>query len=168
MPSDDRVGKLLRTLVRSKPGGSILELGTGMGLSLAWMVSGMDPAATIVSVDNDKRYFDFASGLFPDDDRVEVICADGGEWIENYAGPGFDLVFADTWAGKYTHLEETLSILRSAAIYIIDDMLPQKNWPEGHEAKARKLTETLLTRADLDVCQLDWASGVMLCTKRPD
>ncbi|MGB3799603.1 MAG: class I SAM-dependent methyltransferase [Lewinella sp.] len=167
IPSDDRVGKLLRTLVAAKPGGRFLELGTGVGLSLSWMVSGMDPGATIISLDHDDRYVTFASELFASDDRVKVVCTDGGDWIERYQGPGFDLIFADTWAGKYTHLPLTLSLLRPGALYLVDDMLPQENWPDGHAAKAKKLTDTLMSRKDLNVCHLDWASGVLLGTKRP-
>ena len=42
MPSDVYIGTLLKTLVASKPKGRFLELGTGIGLSLSWMVDGMD------------------------------------------------------------------------------------------------------------------------------
>ena len=41
MSSDVHIGALLKTLVASKPGGRFLELGTGTGLSLSWMVDGI-------------------------------------------------------------------------------------------------------------------------------
>ncbi len=166
MPADDRIGRLLRTLVATKSGGAFLELGTGLGFSLSWMVSGMSPIASIVSIDHDARYVDFATTLFHGEDRIALHCTDGGTWIENYDGPGFDLIFADTWPGKFTHLSATLSLLRPGAIYIVDDMLPQENWPDGHAAKAERLTDTLMSRKDLSICPLNWASGVLLCTKR--
>ena len=53
MASDPLTGSLLRTLAASKPGGRLLELGTGTGLSTAWILDGMDTAATLTSVDND-------------------------------------------------------------------------------------------------------------------
>lgn len=55
MPSDILIGTLLKTLVASKPRGRFLELGTGMGLSLAWMLDGMDINSTLISVDNDQE-----------------------------------------------------------------------------------------------------------------
>ena len=44
MPSDYYVGSLLKTLIASKPKSRLLELGTGIGLSLSWMIDGMDGA----------------------------------------------------------------------------------------------------------------------------
>nr|WP_288935541.1 hypothetical protein [uncultured Allomuricauda sp.] len=42
MPSDIYIGTLLKTLTASKPSGNFLELGTGIGLSLSWLIQGMD------------------------------------------------------------------------------------------------------------------------------
>ena len=51
MASEDRTGALLEVLAASKPGGRLLELGTGTGIGTSWLLSGMDEAATLVSVD---------------------------------------------------------------------------------------------------------------------
>ena len=53
MASEPEVGSLLRTLAATKPGGNILELGTGTGLGTAWILDGMDETARLVSVDSD-------------------------------------------------------------------------------------------------------------------
>lgn len=53
MPSDILIGTMLKSLVASKPGGNFLELGTGIGLSLAWMADGMDDSSQLTSIDND-------------------------------------------------------------------------------------------------------------------
>lgn len=42
MSSDLFVGTLLKTLISSKSNGRFLKLGTGIGLSLSWMIEGMD------------------------------------------------------------------------------------------------------------------------------
>jgi predicted O-methyltransferase YrrM len=52
MASDARTGALLRALAASKPGGRLLELGTGTGLATACLLAGMDSHARLVSVDN--------------------------------------------------------------------------------------------------------------------
>ena len=44
MASDVLTCSLLRTLAASKPAGRFLELGTGTGLSTAWILDGMDGA----------------------------------------------------------------------------------------------------------------------------
>lgn len=50
MPSDLYIGSLLKTLITSKPNGNFLELGTGIGLSLSWMIDGMDTESKVITV----------------------------------------------------------------------------------------------------------------------
>lgn len=166
MPSDHDVGRLLRTLAAAKPGGKFLELGTGLGLSLAWIRDGMDAGARVVSIEQDPQYVAFAAECFGCDDRVRVVCADGAAWLDDYVGDGFDLIFADTWPGKYHHLEPALNLLKAGGLYVVDDMLPQENWPEGHAAKATALLERLFQHPDLVSCRMDWSTGVVLAVRR--
>ena len=53
MASDPLTCTLLRSLAASKPGGQFLELGSGTGLSTAWILDGMDKTAKLTTVDND-------------------------------------------------------------------------------------------------------------------
>jgi predicted O-methyltransferase YrrM len=76
------------------------------------------------------------------------------------------MIFADTWAGKYTHLEQALQVLSAGGLYMIDDMLPQSNWPEGHDLKVTELLASLENRRNLQITKLSWASGVVIATKR--
>src|SRR5947209_2998771 len=43
---ESRTGGLLCVLAASKPGGRLLELGTGTGVGTAWLLDGMDSAAS--------------------------------------------------------------------------------------------------------------------------
>src|SRR3954447_9843777 len=51
MASEPKTGALLAALSASKPGGRLLELGTGTGIGTAWLLSGMDATATLDTVD---------------------------------------------------------------------------------------------------------------------
>ncbi|WP_332871482.1 O-methyltransferase [Spirosoma rhododendri] len=110
MNADTQAASLLRTLAATKPGGRFLELGTGTGLSTAWILAGMDEQATLVSVDNDADCLAVARKFLGDDSRLQLICQDGTEWVNTNTGP-FDFIFADTWAGKYTDLDTVLAML---------------------------------------------------------
>ncbi len=166
MPSDIYIGTLLKSLIASKPMANILELGTGIGLSLAWMIEGLDQHSQLISVDNDPKLIDIAKEYFDADDRVQLVCDDGTEWIKAYHGDPFDLIFADAWPGKYSELEETLQLLKVGGLYVIDDMNPQPNWPEGHAEKAEKLISYLESRDDLTMTKMDWSTGVIICTRK--
>jgi predicted O-methyltransferase YrrM len=166
MPSDLYIGTLLKTLVAAKAGGNLLELGTGIGLSLSWMIDGMDASARLTTVDNDSKLIEIARHFFGDNERVEIVCADGAAWIHGYEGEPFDLVFADAWPGKYSQIEEILDLIKPGGMYVIDDMQPQPNWPEGHAEKAEALIAYLESRTDFSLTKLNWSTGVILMSKK--
>lgn len=165
MPSDLYIGPLLRTLASSKLGGNFLELGTGMSLSLVWLIEGMDATSRITSLDYDKQLTDIALEYFGTDQRVKIVCQDGSQWVRENLHLRFDLVFADTWAGKYNELEEVLAMVKPGGFYIIDDMNEQPNWPEGHAQKANELVDYLDSRKDFHLVKMNWSTGVIVATK---
>lgn len=166
MASEVLTCSLLKTLASSKVSAKFLELGTGTGLSTAWILDGMDHASTLVSIDNDGAFLAIASDFLSGDDRLELVLADGAAWIEKNRDQKFDYIFADTWHGKYLLLDQVLDMLNPGGLYIIDDMLPQKNWPEGHHEKALNLIKYLETKANLTITKLMWASGIIIAVKR--
>ena len=165
MSSDVYAGTFLKTLVASKPHGHFLELGTGIGLSLAWMIKGMDVGSSIVSIDNDSELIQIAKAFFQGEPRLELICADGGEWLNSYKGAPFDLIFADAWPGKYSHLDKTIGLLKTGGFYVIDDMRRQPNWPVGHEEKANELVSSLEQREDITLTKMNWSTGLIVAVK---
>jgi predicted O-methyltransferase YrrM len=168
MASDRPTGQLLRTLAASKPGGRLLELGTGTGVATAWLLDGMDAGARLLSVDDDASVQMIAHDLLGADGRLTLETADAGEVIRRLqaAGAQFDLVFADTWPGKYRLLAEALALLRPGGLYVVDDLLPQPNWPSGHQASVDQFLAALAARPDLWISRLDLATGIGIATKR--
>ncbi len=166
MASDALTCSLLRTLAASKPSGKFLELGTGTGLSTSWILDGMDTSSILVSIDNDPAYLKIAEENLGFDNRLNLVLIDGSIWIESNIGQQFDFIFADTWHGKYLLLDEVLSMLNKGGFYIIDDMLPQPNWPEGHQEKVTKLIAYLETREDLILTKQAWSSGIIIAIKK--
>ncbi len=166
MASDVLTCSLLRTLASTKPSGKFLELGTGTGLSTSWILDGMDSASTLVSLDNEPSFLSIAETNLSGDKRLNLVNMDGGEWIATNKNATFDFIFADTWHGKYLLLDETLSMLNDGALYIIDDLLPQPNWPAGHENKVSKLIQSLEMRNDLAITKQNWATGIIIAAKK--
>ena len=165
MPSDMLTCSLLRTLAASKPSGKFLELGTGTGLSTSWILNGMDPKSTLVSLDKDEAILEIAKTHLGKDPRLSLVLTDGEAWVLANKGKSFDYIFADTWHGKYLLLEEVLDMLNPGGLYIVDDMLPQANWPEGHAEKALSFVEKLESRTDLTLTKLNWATGIIIAVK---
>jgi len=107
-----------------------------------------------------------AQAFLGNDSRLNLIKSDGEDWIKNNKGQKFDYIFADTWHGKYLLLEEVLAMLNRGGFYIIDDMLPQPNWPEGHHQKAIDLVQYLEAKEDLFLTKQNWASGIVVAVKK--
>src|SRR6185312_8724488 len=152
---------LLKTLAASKPASKFLELDTGTGLATAWILDGMDNDSTLLSLDNDETLLSIAKENLGVDKRLKLICTDGAEWIKRNAGQKFSFVFADTWPGKFFLLDEILGMVEKGGFYVIDDLLPQQNWPKEHAEKVSGLLSYLENRDDLILTKMGWASGIV-------
>ena len=148
MASDRATGTLLRTLAASKPGGNLLELGTGTGLATAWLLHGMDAAARLLSLDNDAMVQSIAAEYCGEDPRLTLVTEDGDTALPRLQATGerYDLIFADTWPGKYRLLDLTLGLLKPGGFYVVDDLLPQPNWPPNHRTSVDWLIHELQGR----------------------
>ena len=171
MGSERRTGALLRMLAASKRGkrgnrgGRLLELGTGTGISAAWLLDGMDAEASLTTVDNDAACVEIAKRHLGSDPRIAFHVADGAEFLAGLREQQFDLIFADAWPGKFQALDQALALLAPGGFYVIDDLLPQANWPAGHAPKVPRLMQTLSERDDLMICPLAWSSGLLVAVK---
>jgi len=167
MASEPLTGALLRTLAAAKPQGQFLELGTGTGVATAWLLDGMDSASTLLTVDSDPAAVAIARRHLGHDAKVRFHVNVGDVFLASLAGKAtFDLIFADTWPGKYDHLEDALALLKRGGLYVIDDMLPQPNWPDGHAAKVPVLIRRLEAHSDLVSVKMRWATGIIIAAKR--
>ena len=127
----------------------------------------MDENSKIITVENDSAVVAIAQKCL-DDQRISFHIGDARTFLEQIKATGqqFDFIFADTWAGKYTHLESALHALKSGGLYIIDNMLPQPTWLEDHELKVAALVAELEGKHDLLLTKLNWASGIIIVTKQ--
>jgi predicted O-methyltransferase YrrM len=160
-----QVGALLRLMASLKPGGRLLEIGTGTGVGTCWLLDGMDATARLVTVDIDPKVQAIARSHLGADPRLTMLCEDGGGVIRRERPNSFDLVFADGGAGKHVLLDEALALLRPGGIYVCDDMKPHPMWPPEHAAKIPPLTERLAARQDFRRMYIDWSSGVVVMVK---
>ncbi|WP_298547963.1 methyltransferase domain-containing protein [uncultured Aquimarina sp.] len=166
MPSDLYVGSLLKTLISSKPKSNILELGTGIGLLLSWMIDGMDSESKLITIDNDPTLISIAQDFFGNDHRVSIVCEDGTKWLRTYKGNKFDLVFADAWPGKYSEIDKVLELIKIGGFYVVDDMSAQENWPDEHQKNVDQLIGYLEGREDIFLTKMNWSTGLVIAVKK--
>ncbi len=160
------VGALLATLAAAVPtGGRILELGTGVGVGVAWIVHGLGARSDVevISVDLDARVQEIAAGAgWPGFVRFEL--GDGAECAARLGQ--FDLIFPDAPGGKLSGLRRTLDALRPGGILVVDDMDLDLHTNDELEAALVRVRRTLLDDPRLVVAELDCSSGIMVATRR--
>jgi len=166
LASEPMTGSLLRALAASKPGGLLLELGTGTGVGTSWLLAGMTPDARLDTVDNDPAVLDVARRHLSGDEQVTFHLEDAAVLIATLPAAKFDLIFADAWVGKFSHLDETLRLLKPGGLYVVDDMLEQDNWPGDHAPEVERLVADLEARGNLVLAKLDWCTGIIIATMR--
>ena len=163
---EDVAGAMLSALAAAVPeGGRILELGTGAGVGLAWLVHGVGVRqdVEIISVDLDPKTQAVARATsWPG--CVQFELGDGAERVG--ALGQFDLIFADAPGGKLTNLEGTIAALRPTGLLLVDDM----DLSRHEDPELRRLLSGvrgfLMTHSDLVSVELDAGSGLLLSTRR--
>jgi predicted O-methyltransferase YrrM len=119
---------LRRVLAGGVGAGVIGETGTGCGVGLAWLASGADPRARLISVEREPERASAAADVFHTTPQVRVI---NGDWTELRAHGPFDLLVLDGGGhGKGTAepLDPT-AWLNLGATIVIDDFTPTTEWP---------------------------------------
>ncbi|MEM8950188.1 MAG: class I SAM-dependent methyltransferase [Pseudomonadota bacterium] len=157
-------GALLRVLAAAKPKGRLLNLGTGFGVSCAWLLDGMSDDAELWTVDIDERRSAVAKAHL--DERLRVVIEDGADFLEgaNALGQRFDLIFADAMPGKYEHLDRALDLVARGGFYVVDDLTPTEAWPEG-AVLAPKLVDKIEADPRFVCLSLDWSTGHMIAVR---
>ncbi|MFJ8774115.1 O-methyltransferase [Streptomyces microflavus] len=165
MSCEDRTGSLLATLAASKPGGHLVELGTGVGAGASWLLHGMRPDARLTTVEMDPEHQAVAAGHLGNDTRVSFVTANADAWLDSYAGPPLALAYVDCRPGKFHRLDDLTGLLEPGGLYVVDDLLPQPTWPSDHQTRVDNFLAHLPERSNLLGTTATWASGVLVGTR---
>ena len=126
----------------------------------------MNLASTLVTIDVDSAAQQIALEILGNDKRLEIRTEDALAYLTRNSVARFDLVFADAMPGKYEGLEHALAVVKPGGFFVIDDLLPQANWPDGHTAKVPVLIERLAANPAFQMVPLAWASGIVVAVKK--
>ncbi|RSV52433.1 hypothetical protein CA233_01790 [Sphingomonas sp. ABOLD] len=161
----DDVGRLLSVLAAGVgDGGRILEIGTGAGVGLAWIVTGLHGrcAVDVVSIEGDRRLAASVAELdWPANVRFEI--ADACEWMTKLHD--FDLVFVDAAPVKYGDIEPLLATLRPGGILVVDDLCTPPGSDSVDVEERNRLRIELMYHPALQAVDLDWSTRVVMATK---
>jgi len=160
------VGRLLAALAAAVPsGGRVLEIGTGVGVGLAWLVHGLgarrDVEVVTVELDDEVQRTALSAPWPP---WVRFASGDGAEVTDRLGQ--FDLIFPDAPGGKIFKLRRTVAALRGGGVLVVDDMDLARHEDERLRSALAVVRHRLLDNAELVCAELSFSSGVIVAVKR--
>lgn len=160
------VGRLVAALAAAVPGsGRVLEIGTGVGVGLAWLVHGLGTRqdVEVVTVELDDQVQRTArSASWPPWVRFES--GDGAEAVGRLGQ--FDLIFPDAPGGKIYGLHRTVAALRRGGVLVVDDMDLARHDDEQLRSALAAVRHYLLGNSELVCAELGFSSGAIVAVKR--
>ncbi len=121
------VGGLLRFIVESLQARSIVEIGTGSGVSGLWLFAGAAPDAVLTSIDTEREHAASARSVFEESgastQRFRLITGVIMEVVGKLADNNYDLVVIRPAADLMDLIHEAYRLLRPGGILFIDDAL---------------------------------------------
>lgn len=107
---------------------SVVEIGTGCGVSGLWLLRGMRQDGTLTSVDVEPEHQRLARQAFAEagfsGGRVRLITGRALDVLPRLSDGGYDLVFADGAKQEYAdYLAEAVRLLRVGGIVAFDNAL---------------------------------------------
>jgi predicted O-methyltransferase YrrM len=159
----DGVGRLLAVqAAHLPPGAKVLEIGTGVGIATAWLVSGLGSRTDveILSVGVDEtlsataRTYDWPS-------YVRIETADAMTVLADHPGT-FDLILAGASASTFDDVDAIVGASRSGGMLIFDH-----NAVSAEASEPTALRQAVLDHSKLVAVDIDWSSGLLVASKRP-
>jgi predicted O-methyltransferase YrrM len=121
-------GAVLRFLAASIQARSVVEIGTGAGISGTWLLRGMAADGMLTSIDLEAEHQRVAKQTFISagfaSSRVRLISGRALDVLPRLSDAAYDLVFIDASKSEYAaYLAEALRLLRPGGIVAIDNAL---------------------------------------------
>lgn len=145
------VGRLLGYLVRANPRGRVGELGTGCGVSTAWMAASLDEEGELLSIDIDRERVERVRALFAGRDNIRNM---HGDWRELLPFGPFDLLFVDASEPKQSMPEDVINALAVGGVLIVDDLTPRIGGETEYKAARDQLRDRLFGEGELGAVEV--------------
>jgi predicted O-methyltransferase YrrM len=149
-------GAALRFLAAAVDARSVVEIGTGTGVSGVWLLRGMRPDGVLTSVDIEAEHQRHAREVFAAEgipaSRARLITGRALEVLPRLADAAYDLVLVDGAKEEYPdYVEEAARLLRSGGLLTIDNSL----WHDKVADPAQRDPDTIAIRGVLSTLRED-------------
>lgn len=127
-PVPTSTGATLRLLAATKAARTVVEVGTGAGVSGLWLLAGMPPDGVLTTIDTEPAHQKAARSAFAEaglaSQRTRCIIGDAMEVLPRLTDGAYDLVFIDADKERYPdYAEQAIRLLHPGGVLALDNML---------------------------------------------
>ncbi|MBN2177727.1 MAG: O-methyltransferase [Demequinaceae bacterium] len=168
-------GALLTVLARILDARSIVEIGTGVGVSSLYLVRGMNPSGVLTTIDIEPEHHRIARETMKaagvGSERVRMIAGGALTIIPRLTDGGYDLVFVDAVKSEYpAYVEHAVRLLRAGGVLAIDNTLWHSRVPDpaqrDHNTTAiRETLKAVKARDDLLSVLVPSGDGLLVAVR---
>lgn len=176
VPIGTGTGPALRMLAAANHSRSVVEIGTGAGVSGLWLLAGMPADGILTTIDISSEHLHAAKKAFVEagypPQRTRAIVGSALSVLPRLTDGGYDLVLVDGEKTEYpAYVEQALRLLRPGGVLAIDNMLwhDQVADPAARDEVTRILRDLgkqLRDNDDLDTTLLPVGDGLLVAIKR--
>jgi predicted O-methyltransferase YrrM len=132
-------GAALRLLASATRAKSVVEIGTGTGVSGLWLLRGMRPDSVLTSIDIEPEHQAMARQSFVAagfaTSRARLITGSARDVLPRLADEAYDLVFIDAEVGDYAHcVSAAHRLLRDGGLLVVHRALGDEYRVVDHSA----------------------------------
>ncbi|MEN9325243.1 MAG: hypothetical protein RL414_997 [Actinomycetota bacterium] len=121
------VGGLIQFVIRSLSAKSVVEIGTGSGVSGLWIFQGMPTDGVLTSIDTEREHSASARDSFEESGipaaRYRLITGNVGEVVSKLADSNYDVMIIRPAADLMDLVQEAHRLLRAGGVLIVDHAL---------------------------------------------
>ena len=142
------VGALLSLLAKLSGGKAVAEVGTGVGVSGLWLLSGMSDDGVLTTIDIEPEYLRLAKQAFSEagigPSRTRLISGRAQEVLTRLADDSYDLVFIDADPiDQPDYVVQGVRLLRSGGVIVVHRAAlgGRAGDPAAHDAEVTAVRE---------------------------
>lgn len=175
-PVSAATGALLGVIAAMNGARTVVEIGSGVGVSGVCLLRGMNPRGILTTVEQDIEHLDAARRAYQEagfpTHRTRTINGRSQDVLPRLADAAYDLVFVDGARSRVTSdVIEAVRLLRPGGALIVndaldDDLVPQPAVRRPSTLAARQAQRWLRDEDGIDWVMLPTGSGVLLAVRR--
>ncbi|MFI5084948.1 MAG: O-methyltransferase [Actinomycetales bacterium] len=175
-PVSPGVGAVLTVLAAASKAQTVVEIGTGAGVSGVCLLRGLVPGAVLTTIDVDVDHLKAAREAFTEAgsaaNRTRTISGRAADVLPRLTDAAYDLVFVDADKPSFpAYLEQAVRLLKRGGLLVINDALDKDRVsdPAIREASTvtlRQVGKSVREDERLSSALLPTGEGLLLAVKR--